>query len=122
MYLNQIEKKKTNVNVRVAKQERKRYNQFYTPLNVFKAFFFFFFFFFFLLFNVWRLLSFQHRVFDLAYEWNDYVLTWKQPESIPNYYTELIAQPIGPFAFILWYGRPFLINDHYRGVLWQRPP
>ena len=27
-------------------------------------------------------------------------LTWKQPESIPNY-TELIAQPIGPFAFIL---------------------
>ena len=31
-------------------------------------------------------------------------LTWKQPESIPNYsfiYTELIAQPIGPFAFIL---------------------
>ena len=27
-------------------------------------------------------------------------LTWKQPESIPSY-TELIAQPIGPFAFIL---------------------
>ena len=26
-------------------------------------------------------------------------LTWKQPESIPNY-TELIAKPIGPFAFI----------------------
>ena len=48
-------------------------------------------------------------------------LTWKQPESIPNY-TELMAQPIGPFAFILEYGRPFSINDHYRGVLWQRPP
>ena len=28
------------------------------------------------------------------------MLTWKQSESIPNY-TELIAQPIGPFAFIL---------------------
>ena len=27
-------------------------------------------------------------------------LTWKQPESIPNY-TELIPKPIGPFAFIL---------------------
>ena len=48
-------------------------------------------------------------------------LTWKRPESIPNY-TEVIAQPIGPFAFILLYGRPFSINDHYLGVLWQRPP
>ena len=28
------------------------------------------------------------------------ILTWKQSESIPNY-TELIAQPIGPFAFYL---------------------
>ena len=28
------------------------------------------------------------------------MLTWKQSESIPNY-TELIAQPIEPFAFIL---------------------
>ena len=34
------------------------------------------------------------------------MLTWKQSESIPNY-TELIAQPFGPFAFIFSMDGPF---------------
>ena len=46
------------------------------------------------------------------------MLTWNQKTY--QKCTELITEPIGPFAFGI--GGPFYTKDHYRGILWLKLP